>query len=702
MGYYAIAIGGTGNKILESVVYGACVDALYTVLGNGKKQPIPKVELLSVDVDAACGNTTRAKQAAEHYERVRKTFSKGQGRRGFHTKLHVERWNMNLSKRATSVDRMVENHRRDQLLARTLFDQNESSLEYSEGFRGHPDLGVLFFSDLLKGISQVEACGQPDEMVRMLHEMQEDIARGERVKVILCGSIFGGTGAAGIPAVSRFLRERFREHGQLFELAAILMLPYYKVPPSSRSEELEIVVKSSNFLDKARTALQYYGMEGMIKSGEEDEQGIYDSLYLLGMPPEAFVSTRIYSTGSQSQENDAHMLEWLAMRCIARFFRTSFRGEDAGNIDCYYYQLHSRTFGWNSFDDEEDAYRAGYGGLIKASVAFFAECYPYLHARITGEKRMWKNVVSYYAAWFSGVSKLSAQQHAVLEKNLDALYHCLAFYCNWMYQIVKTMPPTLRGDRASEEAARDAAERYERLLDRHVLLMEREEQKEEKKAGNRALREEYEQMVHRQREDVQLLGGALYLEMVKGAQSRQREALLVQESAAAELAERIALWHGEDAALIEPHFLQQEEERLDAMRRVQESMRARQAKISEDIRDAVRENILSVEGKLEKAEEGSLPENDLFSPRLLLALNELLRQYGMKREAREYARIDKLGVQLQRGLNRLVVSHTPDAMDMSRVIASVSNGVCRKRDPDAMLSGFWGALLGAVLQEEGI
>lgn len=62
MGYYVLAVGGTGNKILESLVYLAAVDGLYTQDESGKTAPLPDVTMLSVDVDTACGNTTRAKR----------------------------------------------------------------------------------------------------------------------------------------------------------------------------------------------------------------------------------------------------------------------------------------------------------------------------------------------------------------------------------------------------------------------------------------------------------------------------------------------------------------------------------------------------------------------------------------------------------------------------------------------------------------
>ena len=47
MGYYVLAVGGTGNKILESLVYLAAVDGLYTQDESGKTAPLPDVTMLS-------------------------------------------------------------------------------------------------------------------------------------------------------------------------------------------------------------------------------------------------------------------------------------------------------------------------------------------------------------------------------------------------------------------------------------------------------------------------------------------------------------------------------------------------------------------------------------------------------------------------------------------------------------------------------
>ena len=445
MGCYVIAVGGTGNKVLESMVYAACADAFYTLDSRGRRTPISTLTMLSVDVDAACGNTTRAKRAAEYYEQARKSFDASPlAHQCFHTRLTLKRWSMNLSRRAASIKQMAQSHSGDQLLSRALFSPTEAGLEYSEGFRGHPDLGVLFFSDLLGSLDEARSQGLPDEFNDLIDRMEEDLARGGEVRLLLAGSIFGGTGASGIPALSNYLHARFAADSERFIMGAVLMLPYYSVPAAGVDTSREIAVDSGEFLDKARTALQYYGMEGMIRDGEEDGRGVFDAVYLLGLPPEHFVSARAYSTGSQSQENDAHMLEWLAARCAARFFRTGFRGQDAAHIDCYYYQCHNLRFSWDSFAGEAPLYRARYGALLKSAAVFFSECYPTLRAVFIGSDRRGARV-GYVAAYFHRLRRFSSAQRARLSALLEALYHFFAFYTNWLYQLLATLPPAMRG-----------------------------------------------------------------------------------------------------------------------------------------------------------------------------------------------------------------------------------------------------------------
>lgn len=696
MSYYLIAIGGTGNKILESLVYACAADALYTPDADGRPVPIPRVHALIVDVDAACGNTTRAKQAAEHYETVREAFAaSGVPRRGFHTALTVERWNMNLAKRATSVAGMTKNHRKDRLLADSLFSRTEADLEYSEGFRGHPDLGVLFFADLLSSLDALAAEGQPDELLAMLSQMRRELDAGDTVRVMLVGSIFGGTGASGIPSISRFLRERFRDRADRFILSATLMLPYFDVPPSTADETLEIVVKSAAFLDKARTALQYYGMEGMIRSGEEDARGVYDALYLLGLPKEAFVTQRIYSTGSQSQENDAHLLEWLAVRCGAQFFRTGFRGADAHNMDCYYYQWHSREVSWACFDAEAGRYRTGFGGLMKGAALFFGECYPTLRAILHEDAARGVRQVGYAAPYFWDVSRWNAANRAQLEKLVDSLYRLLAFYVNWMWQVLRTLPPTLRPEKPEEVAARELARLYTRFVEvRAQLALDGQTQQDGAPAP---LRQEYADLGARLPELIAQVGGSAYLGILQAEQARRMQKLDSQRAALQEQRERFARFAGEDASLVDAQTLLLEQNRMDAMERAADAMEDRFALVHEDALRAVEQHIGDTPAT--QAQPDALPHNGLFDAGLLSALHSLLTQYGAP-AARDAQAAEALRRTLWAGLSHTVRQRVPDRITAAHAVAGMGGGQRAGEGAQAAFASFTAALLAAVIEED--
>lgn len=108
-------------------------------------------------------------------------------------------------------------------------------------------------------------------------------------------------------------------------------------------------------------------------------------------------------------------------------------------MDCYYYQLHTPTFCWQSFDQEETLYRRGYGSLLKAAALFFAECYPTLKSCVSLDSRKSARV-NYCAPYFA---HRPASEREKLEGLLKTLYTFLNFYANWMIQIVRTLPPIL-------------------------------------------------------------------------------------------------------------------------------------------------------------------------------------------------------------------------------------------------------------------
>lgn len=674
MKQYLLAVGGTGNKILEGVVWAAAAGVL---------DPGGELRMLSVDVDASCGNTTRAMQSCAHYEAVRELLdSLPYTHRGFHTPLWLRQWNMDLSRRSQSVRAQTESLRQGRLLARTLFTSAEASLAYSEGFRGHPDLGVLFFSDLVARLEEDAAQGKADELLALLREIGAALEAGEKVKVLLCGSIFGGTGAAGIPVLSRALRERFAARRDLLEMGAVLMLPYYHVPPAETEDGEEITVSSGQFLVKARTALSYYGMEGLIRQGLSDEKGLYDAVFLLGLPETHFVTTGNYSTGSQSQENDAHLLEWLAARCVGRFLATDYREREGANINCYYYQMASTRLNWDSFDTEAAAYRRAYGGLMKTALAWRAELYPELRRRLGKRRRLGGRTPGWYAANFRRLGRKPQEELERMARQAEEVDACLAGFVRWMGEVASNLPPQLRHGRALEQAFRDSRENLRALMEeaaRHDLAARLTEQKvresrvsrtqdeEGDEALRRPLREQEEKLralTARQEELDKRTGGEFRLQTLEALRTDARRGLERARASAGDLEKALKEMEAAPSGQKDAKALARAREILWKENRRADIYAARIAWLDGGLTPEARESLMALAPAYDP--DAGLPLNELFDPAALQGLRELY--------AGEDAPAARKLKAVEKGFAALVSLPAPDPVTLPRLMACLGSG----------------------------
>lgn len=468
--YYVIGIGGSGGKVMESMVYAAALD-LFVYAGQGANgagdRVIPKVEMLVLDVDASCGNTDRMHDVLLHYQEIQKLWPKEAKHRGFNTELIRKSWTTD-SGQTAGVEALVYNNPEEQLLAHAIYSKGESQLAYDKGFHGHPNLGVLFFRFHLDQLDQKKAQEKEDEINKTLALIRRDLLEGKVVRVLIAGSVFGGTGASGIPQITRFIREHFndmKEREQLL-IGGIFMLPFYHVP-ETQQVEYELTVASSNFMEKAGTALQHYGDQRAIRQKADpldagEEKGLFDAIYLLGLPEDQFLYTRRYASGSKEQMNDAHLLEWLATCCAAHFFYTDFIQQD--NRDCYHYEMHANRFDWTCFSTDTERYRRAYKGLMDASALFVAECYPTICRELKKRDSLLTSAVHYYAAYFMGARDMASGCSVAL----DHLFAFLKYYVVWMCQVLRTMPPQMRDQTAWEKELQKTLDEYARLLARQA------------------------------------------------------------------------------------------------------------------------------------------------------------------------------------------------------------------------------------------
>lgn len=696
--FYVLAIGGTGNKVLESMVYGAAADAFYCIGGKGEKLPLPGIQMLSIDVDAGCGNTTRAKLACNAYQKVHAFMKALPDHQGFHTELNLRQWNMSSEARELSIDAQVKNHKADQPLARALFNKTESELEYNEGFRGHPDLGVLFFSDMLERINDPAHKNTQDDFVDTVKSMQRTLELGDDVRVALVGSIFGGTGASGIPIISKYLRDRFASYGERFSMSVTLMLPYYKVPASAANEEMEIVIDSTVFMDKAKTALDYYGAEKMVSA--QGLLSVYNSLYLLGLPKEGLVSTRTYATGSSAQENDAHMMEWLAVRSIAHFFRESCQPNPAQG--CYVYQMHTATFSWESFDTEEKYYRLRYGGLLKAGAVLLAECYPHIIANLEDDRRIRNMDVNYYAAFFGAARRMDSERREALVGEMDAIATFFRFFCRWMIQMLRSLPPTMRTALEGEKRIAAASEHYQELLRQRATLrlLERRKTGQDVPEAERQVGEHtalLQTLTEEQKElDAQISQQARNSMLYYARQNAKAELMRIRveleesqralEELRAETAGRVS----------QAQIDQQEQAVLATQRRLERSVC-----LGEVIEEEWKLAVFNLPNASHGEEPMDIPANDLINADLAALLEPLLDS-SRKPGAKEY---EAIAEQLLARIDELCIQKLRDTADIRHIMASLGQGIPLLRGASGTISpsaDFLSALLKSMFNEVAI
>lgn len=171
-----------------------------------------------------------------------------------------------------------------------LYSSNNISKKMNVGFKGNPNVGCVVFQDFVKGsdwINQNLGSLKPED------------------KIILVGSLFGGTGASGLPSIARDIHSKT---GDSSKLALIALTPYFQLDsPSSNNPDNDI--DSNTFDMKSFAALNFY----------KKNCDYVDTFYILG---DNTVGEK-YNYDEENQGNKAHFIELVAATAIKDFAENS-------------------------------------------------------------------------------------------------------------------------------------------------------------------------------------------------------------------------------------------------------------------------------------------------------------------------------------------------------------------------------------------
>lgn len=306
---YFIGIGGTGARVAESLVH-------LCAAGLGPEH----LTLFLIDPDKGNGNLSRTTGLLAAYTKARQSFRDPAGPdvAAFATNLRFPDptvWHvfetMGVTLRSHVGLASVENSNPALAdFARVLFSDEEMETALDQGFRGHPNIGATVISDVPR---------DADPWQTFWQDVATESAEGS-LQVFLVGSIFGGTGAAGIPTlgapnVLRNAPDALLGAGSKIRLGAGLVLPYFSFAPGAvRPGDPQMFVTAADFPVATKSALAYYAEKDLA----------FDDVYLFGDSLAQNVGT--FSPGSEGQNNRAHYIELTGALAALDFYRSTPHG----------------------------------------------------------------------------------------------------------------------------------------------------------------------------------------------------------------------------------------------------------------------------------------------------------------------------------------------------------------------------------------
>ena len=332
VGYYFISLGGSGAKTMEALTH-LCIAGFMPERGT--------LNVLAIDPDIGNGNLERSSSALNNYDIFQK-FNVGNDTPLFKTKVSlIKPFPWNPTDHDKTLDDLMgyQNYRGTPIgsLYEVLYTRTERSTGLNEGFRGHPSIGAAV---LAKKYSLRNADSQ--QWTEFIDKVKQDIGGGGDVKIFLAGSVFGGTGAAGIPTIARLLRNSLSDYGNRVSIGGVLILPYFNF--TAPDDESKLFAKAENFLTNSKAALKYYSLK----------DNVFNHMYFTG--DSTMTPVKEFSPGASSQKNDAHIVELYAALAATDFFR-----QPADGTRTFKYICHSQEnkIAWNDFPSLWEAENGG-------------------------------------------------------------------------------------------------------------------------------------------------------------------------------------------------------------------------------------------------------------------------------------------------------------------------------------------------------
>lgn len=288
---YVFGIGGTGARVLRSFTM---------MLAAGVKIGVDEIVPIIIDPDASNADLTRAVTLMNNYRAIHSSLSFTERNESTFFRKELSQILVNYTLRINDTDDktfqqfidLPSMEKSSQAMMRMLFSEKNLRSSMNVGFKGNPNIGSVVLNQIVNSNDFLD--------------FANNFESGDKIFII--SSIFGGTGASGFPLLLKTLRtgKDFQNNDLInkAEIGAITILPYFKLQNDDESE-----IDSSTFISKTKSALAYY--ENNISKNNS-----INALYFLA---DDVTNTYENHEGGSSQQNDAHLVEFLAATAIVDF-----------------------------------------------------------------------------------------------------------------------------------------------------------------------------------------------------------------------------------------------------------------------------------------------------------------------------------------------------------------------------------------------
>ncbi|MBQ2953616.1 MAG: hypothetical protein IJE07_08680 [Clostridia bacterium] len=572
---FVLFVGGGGARAAEALLVAACAgvlraDMLQVLLADTDHHGLRSAELLR----AKYADYARMQAALQQQTAEAETAP-------FRTMVNFASWPEKLPGGATTLAAWTADAEADALLCQAFFGQEAAQQDLRGGFQGNRALGQTVFAGLLHSAAQ----DPQDVLARMIARMNEAIDAGEEVRVVLCGSVTGGTGAAGLPLLARHVQQQTAGRARIG--AVLLAATGDHEDPA-----------------KARETLADF-------AGEK----ACSAVCVLGLPR---------SSCSDAPADCAHLTDWLAVYSMDVLLHRPAWPEGVFTV-----QTDAGALKWDIFGKAAARYRLAYGRLMKAAAAWNHVVAPMVERRLRHPFILRDGLFGWYAHFFR---RAMGQRSECLE-DVARLSRLMRVVLIWLGGLMQTLPPEMTHWDVLGPRQEEAQAYYSELVDLvgQLTMLDEESQQAEAFEENRvyrhrddeqgeaqaalrrmdAVRREIDSRREAQERHSRIIGGAATIRLLQHAMADAQQDRQALQQRYEEAVRRID--HAESIAAPQDMYrITDARTKLERMAKHQRMLEAREAFVQEDVDAAGQDEARYAKPEITGAGAG----NGLFDARL--------------------------------------------------------------------------------------